>query len=160
MVELYTDSHFPLLEKWVTDADLLLQFSGTEFTYPITRKQVSDYQSKHPDRNFYLGYTKDKSPFAFGEIIPQESGSPRIARVLVGDPSLRGHGLGKYFIKLLLNECKRLFECQGAELFVWDKNYAAIRCYQGAGFKYATEERRILVYENKSYNLHKMIFTF
>lgn len=106
MLKPYKSSDFKLLQKWATDAALLLQFSGTDFSYPLTEQQIQDYQDSYPDRHLYIGYTLEELPFAFGEIIPQESGYPRLARILVGEPSLRGKGLGRYFIKLLLEVIK------------------------------------------------------
>ncbi|MBC7914089.1 MAG: GNAT family N-acetyltransferase [Pyrinomonadaceae bacterium] len=158
MLRSYTDLDFDLLKGWVTSADLLLQYSGTDFSYPLTRSQFSTYQQKYPDRLFYIGYTVDNQPYAFGEIIPQESGIPRLARILIGEPNLRGVGLGKYFIHLLMKECTNRFEHPNVELFVWDKNLAAIRCYESVGFVYNPVKEKILIHENESYAIHKMTY--
>lgn len=160
MLKPYTDSAFNLLEKWITDPELLLQFAGTDFSFPVTREQISDYKSNHPERSFYLGYTFNMTPFGFGEIIPQENGRPRLGRILVGDPALRGQGLGRYFITLLLNECKHRFPSDGVDLYVWNMNTAAIRCYSAVGFKYDIEKCTTLIHKNTSYDIHKMTFTF
>lgn len=160
MLKHFANADFPLLESWITDANLLLQFSGTDFSYPLTKSQILNYQEKHLDRTFYLGYTSDNIPFAFGEIIPQESGIPRIARVLVGRPEMRGRSLGKYFIKLLLNESKQSFDCEEAELFVWNENHQAISCYKAVGFNYLPEKHRTLIHDEKSYHILRMTFKF
>ncbi|ETZ23254.1 GNAT family N-acetyltransferase [Pedobacter sp. V48] len=158
MLKPYKSSDFKLLENWVIDAALLLQFSGTDFSYPLTEHQIQDYRKTYPDRHFYIGYTLEKLPFAFGEIIPQESGYPRLARILVGEPSLRGQGLGRYFIKLLLEESQRLYKTNTVELFTWEKNYAAIRCYESVGFKFLTEKSKTMIHKGINYDIHKMIF--
>ncbi|TCC96023.1 acetyltransferase [Pedobacter hiemivivus] len=158
MIKPYDSSDFRLLESWVTDAELLLQFSGTDFTFPLREQKIVDYQTMYPDRHLYIGYTIDGSPFAFGEIIPQESGYPRLARILVGEPSLRSQGLGRYFIKLLLGECKRLYNTDTIELFTWEKNHIAIRCYESVGFKLLPELHKIMFHEGVSYHIHKMIY--
>jgi len=160
MIRPYTSADFKQLESWVTDAALLLQFSGTDFSYPITEQQIEDYRTIHPDRCFYMGYTKENVPFAFGEIISQKGAGPRLGRILVGEPGLRGLGLGKCFIKLLVEECKRVYDCDTVELFVWDKNAAAIRCYAAVGFKYLPEKCKTLVHEGISYDIYKMVYTF
>ncbi|SER06745.1 GNAT family N-acetyltransferase [Pedobacter rhizosphaerae] len=159
MLQAYTSAYFHILESWVTDADLLLQFSGTDFSYPITEKQIEDYQLLHPDRRFYIGYTADGVPFAFGEIIPQENGCPRLARILVGNSALRGQGLGRSFIKMLLTESIKLYRTKRVELFTWEKNYAAIRCYESVGFKFLPERCKEMVHNGKRFNIHKMIYT-
>jgi RimJ/RimL family protein N-acetyltransferase len=159
MLKAYENAHFHILDSWVTDADLLLQFSGTDFSYPLTEKQLSDYQILHPDRRFYMGYTSDGVPFAFGEIIPQENGYPRLARVLVGEPTSRGQVLGRYFIQLLVSESIKLYQINTVELFTWEKNHAAIKCYESVGFKFLPEKCKVMVHNGISYNIHKMIYT-
>lgn len=159
MIKPYSSSDFKLLASWVTDAELLLQFSGTDFTFPLSEQKLADYQTAHPDRHLYIGYNAEGIPFAFGEIIPQESGYPRLARILVGEPSLRNQGLGRYFINLLVAESKRLYHTNTVELFTWEKNYAAIRCYEAVGFKFLLEKHRTMVHDGVSYNIHKMVYT-
>lgn len=160
MIKAYTNSDFKLLEKWITDAALLLQFSGTDFTYPITQQQIFNYQELYPDRSFYIGYSQNDIPFAFGEIIPQESGQPRLGRILIGDSRQRGQGFGKYFMKMLIAECKNVYNCSMVELFVWDKNQPAIKCYESVGFEYLREKHKTLIHNGVSYNIHKMIYSF
>lgn len=159
MLKPYKNSDFKLLDSWVTDAELLLQFSGTDFSYPLTEQQIQDYKDTYPDRRFYIGYTHDGLPFSFGEIIPQEGGCPRLARILVGEPSLRGQGLGRYFIELLVKEAMKIYNTDIVELFTWEKNYAAIRCYESVGFKFLPEKSKTMVHEGISYDIHKMVFT-
>jgi len=159
MLQPYNNAHFHVLDSWVTDGDLLLQFSGTDFSYPLTEKQLADYQVLHPDRRFYIGYTSDRVPFAFGEIIPQENGYPRLARILVGEAALRGQGLGRHFIKLLLAEAMKRYQTNTVELFTWEKNYAAIKCYESVGFKFLPERCKVMLHNGIRYNIHKMIYT-
>lgn len=160
VLKVYKNSDFTLLSSWITNHELLLQFSGTDFTYPITEKQIHDYQHDHPDRCFYIGYDSDEKPFAFGEIIPQETGIPRLGRILIGDPANRGQGKGKYFINLLINECKTAFKCTSVDLFVWDMNKIAIRCYQSVGFSFDERILKVLNHGGINYNIHKMTYLF
>lgn len=158
MLKRYADADFELIQGWVTNSELLLQYSGTDFSFPLTRSQLAVYQQKHPDRNFYIGFTADNQSYAFGEIIPQEGGIPRLARILIGERNLRGLGLGKNFIQLLLLECNQLFGHRNVELFVWDMNLAAIKCYESVGFVYNPVKEKILIHENESYAIHKMTY--
>lgn len=160
MLRPYTKTDFPFLEKWVDSAELLLQFAGTDFSWPLTEKQLSDYQNLHPDRSFYMGTTGNQVPFAFGEIIPQENNIPRLGRIIIGDSASRGKGLGRQFVNLLLEECWSKNFKQAVDLFVWDKNTAAIKCYQAVGFIYNPEKEITLTIENQSYNIHRMTYTF
>jgi len=156
MLKPYEHADVELLQSWVTDPDMLFQFAGTEFSYPITRAQISQYQAKYPHRHFYIGYTEDSVPFAFGEIIPQDNNTPRLGRLLIGDPGLRGKGLGVYFVRLLIQECKKLFSTNFVDLYVWDNNMAAIQCYKRVGFTFVEIEPFKLVHNQTEYNLLKM----
>ena len=48
----------------------------------------------------------------------------------------------------------------GVDLYVWNMNTAAIRCYSAVGFKYDIEKHTTLIDKNTSYDIHKMTFTF
>ncbi|WP_316750957.1 GNAT family N-acetyltransferase [Pedobacter gandavensis] len=159
MIKSYISSDFDTIASWVTDEDLLLQFAGTDFSFPLTRKQLEDYQISHPDRCFYIGYLIDQVPFAFGEIIPQEGGTPRLARILIGEPSRRSQGLGRHFIGLLLEEIRLHYHSSTVDLYVWEKNDAAIKCYESVGFILCPERAMTMLHKDRSYHIHKMTYT-
>lgn len=160
MLKPYESSDFDLLTSWVTDEQILLQFAGTDFSYPLSKPQITAYQASHPERRFYIGYTTEETAFAFGEIIPQESGKPRLARILVGKPALRGKGLGRYFIRLLLEEIREQYPTPAVDLFAWEKNDAAIKCYESVGFKFCPDRAMTMVHKDINYHIHKMTYTF
>ncbi|MND70213.1 Bifunctional AAC/APH [compost metagenome] len=155
MLKQYENRDFKLLQSWVTDAELLFQFAGTDFHYPITEQQLTVYKEKNPDRHFYIGYY-DNQAAAFGEIIPQSDAAFRLGRLIVGNPNLRGQGLGYRFDKDLVNECKETFHAKVVDLFVWEENHPAIRCYQKAGFSFTDEPGFFLQYNDKQFTIHKM----
>lgn len=156
----YSASYFNFLSRWTTDADLLFQFAGTEFSYPITEKQIEDYQHKNPDRNFYIGLNEVNEAVAFGEVIPQENQIPRIGRLLIGNPADRGKGYGTSFIRLLLAECRVLFQTKTVELFVLEDNLAAIHCYQKIGFQFLPNQTWEMSHKQQNFVLHKMAYNF
>lgn len=128
-------SDFELLRSWVTDADLLLQFAGSGWQYPLEKEAIAAYREQHPGRCLYLGYDDAGLPVAIGEIITGDHHSPRIGRVLVGPAAQRGQGLGKRFISALVAEYRK----SGTEpihLFVLENNARAIRCYEQLGFRF------------------------
>jgi GNAT superfamily N-acetyltransferase len=155
MLKPYEPADFMIFSGWVTGADMLFQFAGTEFSYPLTQNQVAEYQTKHPERRFYIGYLQNNPAF-FGEIIPAEGNIPRLGRLLVGDPLLRGRGLGQFFIEMLLRECVKLYNSKFVELYVWDNNISAIQCYKKVGFDFIATEPFKIVHGNEEYNLLKM----
>ncbi len=156
----YSTKYFDFLNRWITDADLLFQFAGTEFSFPITEKQVTDYQQKNPDRSFYIGLNETNEAVAFGEIIPQENNIPRIGRLLIGNPNERGKGYGTSFIHLLLAKCRVLFQTKTVELFVLEDNLAAIHCYKKIGFRFLPNQIWEVSHNGQKYFLHKMACNF
>jgi RimJ/RimL family protein N-acetyltransferase len=154
-LKLYSPSDFEVLAKWITGPEMLFQFSGTTFSYPITEAQIASYQSENPDRRFYLGYQEGK-PVFFGEIIPQNGQGPRLGRLLVGEPANRGKGIGMLFTRLLIGECRRIFNAATVELYVWENNEAAINCYKKVGFAFVLEEPFKMVHDGVEYKLLKM----
>lgn len=146
---------FGILASWVTSAELLLQFAGTEFTYPLTYDQLERYGRERPDRQFYMGYV-GLLPVFFGEMIPQEGDGPRLGRLLVGDTAKRGQGLGEVFVRLLINEAVKQYGAQSVYLYVWENNAPAIACYKRTGFRFAETEPYTMTHEGVSYKLLKM----
>ncbi len=156
MLKPFEPTDFDLLESWVTGPEMLFQFGGSTFCYPITLDQLMTYAAEHTDRRFYIGYTKANVAFSFGEIIPQDDNSVRLGRLLIGDESLRGRGLGKYFVDLLISESRFRFNASRIDLYVWDNNPAAIACYKKAGFDFIPIEPFSITFNDTVYNLLKM----
>ncbi len=156
----YSPAYFDFLSRWITSPDLLFQFAGTEFSYPITEEQLACYQQRKPDRYFYIGLGAAKEALAFGEIIPQENQIPRIGRLLIGNPADRGKGYGTTFIRLLLAECKKKFQTETVELFVLEDNSPAISCYQKIGFQFLPGQTWGLSHNQQNFLLLKMAYNF
>lgn len=152
----YTPAYFPFLQSWVTDPDLLFQFAGTDFRFPLTIDQVIHYQERNADRSLYIYFNDLEEPVAFGEIIPQQNQIPRLARLLVGNSDSRGKGLGVSFIKLLVEECKRLYDPPSVELYVLTDNIQAIKCYKKCGFDFISDQPKTLVHEGNEFLILKM----
>ena len=156
MLRPYSDDHFDLLSGWITDPQILFQYSGTYFSYPLTRAQITGYLAKHPDRRFYIGYDNGNVAYAFGEIIPKPGQPPRLGRLLIGDPEMRGKGWGGVFVRELIDEVRRLMNPALVELFVLEENTSAIRCYEKLGFTFVPGEQFDLVFEGRAYGVWKM----
>jgi RimJ/RimL family protein N-acetyltransferase len=152
----YDRTYFTVLNSWITDENILFQYSGTSFVYPFTEKQLLDYQRKHPDRKFYIGLRQDHTPFAFGEIVPQDPYTVRLARILVGEVESRGKGLGESFIRELLLEAQERFRVRFVDLYVLSDNIAAIRCYTKAGFAFSDHEDIILTHKSTDHLIRRM----
>jgi RimJ/RimL family protein N-acetyltransferase len=156
MIRKYREDDFPLLESWVTDADLLFQFAGPGWSFPLTMEQIKKHQSEFPFKQLYIGY-ENQAAYGIGEIITNEPHSPRIGRLLIGDPAQRGKGLGESLLKELIAECIRLYDPVSICLFVLDSNYEAIRCYEKAGFTKSDEEIPDLLFNQFPARIIKMV---
>ncbi len=156
MIKKYEDTDFKLLTDWVTDDDLLFQFSGPDWTFPITKEQIRNHQLKFPFRQLYVGYNANCEAYALGEIITNEQDAPRLGRLLIGNPSLRGKGLGQVFIGELIEECSKLHSPEQIHLFVYEHNLQAIKCYERLGFRFNNDGGRILVKDEKEVKVLKM----
>ncbi|MBT33579.1 MAG: hypothetical protein CMO01_28270 [Thalassobius sp.] len=156
MLQEFKLSDFYLLQEWVTSSELLFRFGGSTFQYPLNEKQIEDYLIVHPDRKFYIDFLEDGRPYAFGEIIPQDNDSVRLGRLLIGNPTERGKGLGVKFVNALLKEAKSHFKVNSVDLFVIKGNTAAIRCYHKVGFSFTEDAPFILSHEGKDFFILKM----
>ena len=58
-----------------------------------------------------------------------------LGQIVVGDPTLRGLGIGTESIKLFLKVCFDDLNLHRVQLFVDDDNAGAIACYRKAGFQ-------------------------
>lgn len=136
MIRRYTESDFEILTSWISNSDILFQCAGNDFSYPLTELQLMAYQILHPDRNFYLCLDNESNPLGIGEIISQESKNPRLGRLLIGNQENRNVGIGTHFVNLLILECIYTYNPEYVDLYVWENNISAIKCYQKVGFEF------------------------
>lgn len=156
MLRPFTKADYPTLIDWVDTPELLFRFSGPDINFPLTTEKVDQHIQSHPNRHYYIAVDPELGDYAFGEVIPQEKNVPRLARLLVGRRDLRGKGLGVRFIRLLLDECVRLYGPNRVELYVLLDNDAAIRCYQKVGFQFIPGSEVPMNFEGKMYLGRKM----
>ena len=159
MIRNYTPDDFPYLQQWITDADLLFLFSGPDWTFPLTEEQIRNHQLKYRDKRLYVGCDARGIPYAIGELIWNEPDSPRLGRLLIGDPGERGKGRGSGFIQELIAEFVRFLNPPEICLFVFEGNIPAIRCYEKLGFRSAPGEPKIVVVNGEEKRMHKMILS-
>jgi RimJ/RimL family protein N-acetyltransferase len=155
----FAPQYFDQLQTWVDSEDLLLQFSGDTFAFPLSFPDFERYQLAHPDRQFYMVINDVfNEPCGFGEIIPQPGNIPRLGRLLIGNPAQRGKGLGKLMVKLLVQKCTLRFSCPAVELFVLADNRAAVNCYLSAGFYFIDSDDQQITIKSIPKVMRKMRF--
>ena len=141
VLEPFTEADFDRLIGWIPSSDFLLQWAGPDFEYPLSREQLSEHlagaQGDLPSKLIYK-VVDTENGMAIGHIelaaIDRRNGSARVCRVLVGDPSYRGRGVGTVMMEKIVEIGFRRLGLQRIELAVFDFNTSAIRCYEKVGF--------------------------
>jgi RimJ/RimL family protein N-acetyltransferase len=132
---------FARLINWVTSQEFLMQWAGPIFSYPLDEGQLEKYiqgsEGNHPIRRIFKAVNTGTNGVV-GHIeldnIDMKNKSATVARVLVGEPSLRGKGIGTQMVRKILEVGFNQLELHRIDLFVFDFNKVAIRCYAKIGF--------------------------
>ena len=132
-LEPFTPADYERLIAWVDSPELLLQYSGPLFKFPLTSSQL-ETSASDPARVSY-----NVVEAATGKVIGHcelyyKAESILIGRILVGDPEARGKGIGGAIIRALVGIAQQDPEGRFIELNVFDWNTQAIRCYEREGF--------------------------
>jgi len=128
-----------LVVSWVPDAGDLFKLTPTT-PPPLTAEKVIGW-TRAGGNPLVLVRGDSAIPCAYAELNPMRTNEEHlwIGHVVV-DPAMRGQGIGRTFVRKLV-ECG--FQTLGAErisLIVLPGNEPAIRCYQAAGFELRAEE--------------------
>jgi RimJ/RimL family protein N-acetyltransferase len=140
-LEPFSEADFDRLIAWIPTGEFLLQWAGPLFTFPLNRPQLEKYleacRESPPARLTFRGVNTENGGVVghveLGEI-DLRNRSARLARVLVGPENLRGKGFGRQLVHLALKVAFEKLRLHRVDLFVFDFNKPAIRCYEGLGF--------------------------
>ncbi|MGJ9459836.1 GNAT family N-acetyltransferase [Oceanobacillus sp. CF4.6] len=140
-LEFFETSDFQQLINWIETPELLLQWGGPAFDFPLTVNQLEKYiENANCDNSDTLVYKViDKETEAvIGHIslgkIDRKNRSARIGKVLVGNENVRGKGIGEQMIKEILQIAFDDLCLHRISLGVYDFNVPAISCYEKVGF--------------------------
>jgi len=140
----FTRADFARLIRWVDDAgpEFLVQWAGTKFAFPLDEAQLEGYlaEAQEPQAtSFIFAAVDDESGDVVGHVelsrVDRRNMSASVSRLLVGDRAARGKGTGAQIVTLLLDKAFRELDLHRVDLYVIDGNLAAIRLYEGLGFK-------------------------
>jgi RimJ/RimL family protein N-acetyltransferase len=137
----FVPSDFQTLIQWVDSPAFLLQWAGSSFHYPLTEAQLAEYvrdANQEGSTKLIFSVVHEETNKVIGHIsltkIDQRNKSARIGRVLVGDQRFRGQGIGELMIQKILEIAFNQLKLHRVNLGVFDFNFAAIACYEKAGF--------------------------
>jgi RimJ/RimL family protein N-acetyltransferase len=132
-LEKFDNKNYDLLISWIDSAEMLMQFAGPAFTFPLTREQLDTSLS---DKNRLAFKVVDTSNEHIGHAeVYVTSQCAYLGRILIGAPQLRGKGLGLQIVSSLLVYCFEVLQQTNVALNVFDWNIGAIKCYEKAGFR-------------------------
>lgn len=119
-----------LMSWFPQDADVLV-WGGPAFRYPFTRKTF--FEDVHWGRMLSFSLRDPARTFsAFGQVY-ERIGRINLARLIV-HPGMRGRGVGKRLLEMLMTASRGLFACEEYSLFVYRENVTALECYKSMGF--------------------------
>ena len=120
------------LIRWIDSEEMLIQIAGRQMTFPVTREQL-DVSQADPNRNaFSMIDTETGKSIGHCELYLMEH-SAKIDRVIIGDRSMKGKGICRQVMDLLLDYGFNVMKQELIELNVFTWNAPAIRCYEKAG---------------------------
>jgi RimJ/RimL family protein N-acetyltransferase len=156
LLQPFAESDFNQLINWASDETMLLQFAGPAFSFPLTPEQLA-VTLTDPDRLCYrVLYVPANTIIGHAEIHFQENKTAHLCRILIGDETYRGKGLGLAIVQRLLAIGFAHDSVAEASLNVYDQNLAAISCYQKAGFAFHATHTRTRQVNNQTWTTLNM----
>lgn len=163
-LEYFTKQDFRQLIEWISNEQLLINWSGSLFRFPLTEESLDWYleDTNDPTCSDALIYKAIdiETGLPVGHIslgsISRKNRSARISRVLVGDNAQKGKGICTTMINEVLKIGFDELKLHRISLGVYDFNTAALRCYEKAGFVNEGLQRDVLLHKNEFWSLIEM----
>ncbi len=151
-LEYFGEGDFQQLIDWIVDEELLINWSGSLFSFPLTKKSLDWYLS---DTNVPLSseaFVYKAIDTETGNIVGHislggvswKNRSARVTRVLVGNTVERSKGFGQGMTKAILKIGFEELGLHRISLGVYENNKAALNCYLKSGFSIEGVSRDIL----------------
>ena len=134
-LEKFTEIDFERLINWIENEEILVQFSGPIFKFPLTKEQLNTYLYSENTISFKVINLETNEIIGHSEIYKSEDNEVRLCRILIGDKKQRGKGFGKKIITELVKYSYEKLNVEKIELNVYDWNKSAIHCYEKSGFE-------------------------
>ncbi|XQY90499.1 GNAT family N-acetyltransferase [Metabacillus sp. HB246100] len=141
-LEFFQPLHMKQLIEWIRTPELLMQWGGPAFQYPLDEKQLEDYlhEANKPDSTSYIySVLSEETEELIGHIslsqIDRKHESARIGKVLVGKQRERGRGVGAQMVEEIVGIAFEELKLHRVSLGVFDFNHSAISCYEKVGFQ-------------------------
>ena len=132
---------FNQIISWIPSKRFHVQLYGAIFRYPLDDGQIEKYFQRcegQPPKRLAFKAVNCKDNTMVGQIsfhiINLEHRSAHLGPILVGDPALRGKGIGGQMISKMQEIAFEQLKLNRIDLYVFDFNKNAIACYEKMGF--------------------------
>jgi len=163
-LEYFERGDFGKLMEWIQDDELLMNWSGSLFSYPLSVEGLEWYIEDVNDIDNSDVFVYRAVDVANGNLvghislggISKKNRSGRISRVLVGNTSDHGKGYCRDMVLAVLKIGFEELKLHRISLGVYDFNIGAIKCYQKAGLTIEGTTRDSLWFKGKWWSLVEM----
>lgn len=143
-LEPFSKSNFDNLISWIDNKELLLTIAGNVFSYPLTSEQLQTYLDDKNSHSFNIVDLSQNKIIGHAEIVLSSENIFKIDKLIIGDNSNRGKGIGQKVINELLNYSFTELNAKTVELNVFDWNIGGIKCYEKCGFVMNLKNKKLL----------------
>ncbi|SEA21159.1 GNAT family N-acetyltransferase [Microbulbifer marinus] len=126
-----TEAHLRSVMEWLPDARACKQWGGPTFRYPFTVEAFLD-DCRWQELPSYALVDASGTPCAFGQYYNRLDHC-HLGRLIVS-PQMRGRGLGRQLIRLLVERGCNALRLDRCSLFVLRNNHAPRALYERLGF--------------------------
>ena len=159
----FTHEDFAQLMAWISDEEILMNWSGSLFNFPLTKESLDWYIEDVNDINrsdvFIYKAVETATGKVVGHIslggISKKNKAARISRVFVA-PEYQGKGYCRQMVSAVLKIGFKELHLHRICLGVYDFNKAAINCYQKAGLIIEGTNRDCLLFKGNWWSLVEM----
>ncbi len=161
-LEYFTRKDFEELIRWIDTEELMMNWAGGLFNFPLTSESLEWYISNvnQPGAEAYVfKVVEEVSGKSVGHIslgsLSQKNRSGRITRVYIV-PEARGRGICNIMVRKAAEFGFRELGLHRISLGVYNNNKDAIHCYTKAGFSIEGIMRDNTFFNGKWYSLVEM----
>lgn len=162
-LEQFGQSDFKQLIDWISDEELLTNWSGALFSFPLTNNSlewyISDTNIAGSSDAFVYKVVDAFDGRTVGHIslggISWKNRSARINRVFIGNEE-RNKGYCREMVQAALKIGFEELQLHRISLGLYDDNTAALKCYEKSGLKIEGISRDILWYKQRWWSMIEM----
>lgn len=163
-LEPFQENDFDELISWLDNDELLFNWAGSLFNFPLNQKSLSWYMEGSNIVGVSSAFIFKVVDIATGKSVghislgglSKKNNSARITRVLIGNKEFLGKGYCKLMTEAATEFGFTKLNLHRISLGVYLQNKSAIKCYEKAGFSSEGIQREIFLYNNSYWSMMEM----